>query len=130
MEKQTVSFRLASDKVSALDALADSLDRDRTYLLGEAVQAYLDTQQWHLEQIRAGIADADAGRAAEDMLDRIFSTVEILQRFPEAGRPGRVAGTRELVIVPTPFLVAYRIHRGTIEILSLLHGARKWPERF
>ena len=68
--------------------------------------------------------------AAEDMLDRIFSTVEILQRFPEAGRPGRVAGTRELVIVPTPFLVAYRIHRGTIEILSLLHGARKWPERF
>jgi predicted transcriptional regulator len=65
MEKQTVSFRLESDKVSALDALADSLDRDRTYLLGEAVQAYLDTQQWHLEQIRAGIADADAGRVID-----------------------------------------------------------------
>jgi predicted transcriptional regulator len=65
MEKQTVSFRLASDAVSALDALADSLDRDRTYLLGEAVQAYLDTQQWHLEQIRAGIADADAGRVID-----------------------------------------------------------------
>jgi predicted transcriptional regulator len=62
MEKQTISFRLASDKVSALDALASSLDRDRTYLLAEAVQAYLDTQQWQLEEIRAGIADADAGR--------------------------------------------------------------------
>jgi predicted transcriptional regulator len=65
MEKQTVSFRLESDKVSALDALADSLDRDRTYLLAEAVQAYLDTQQWQLEQIRAGIAEAEAGRVID-----------------------------------------------------------------
>lgn len=65
MEKLTVSFRLESEKVSALDELANSLDRDRTYLLSEAVQAYLDTQQWHLEQIRAGIADADAGRVID-----------------------------------------------------------------
>ena len=65
MEKQTVSFRLASDKVSALDELAASRDRDRTYLLGEAVQAYLDTQKWQLEQIRDGIADADAGRVID-----------------------------------------------------------------
>jgi predicted transcriptional regulator len=65
MEKQTVSFRLASDKVSALDELANSLDRDRTYLLAEAVQAYLDTQQWQLEQIRAGIAEADAGKVID-----------------------------------------------------------------
>jgi predicted transcriptional regulator len=65
MDKQTISFRLASDKVSALDALANSLDRDRTYLLGEAVQAYLDTQRWHLDQIRAGIAEANAGRVID-----------------------------------------------------------------
>ena len=65
MEKQTVSFRLASDKVSALDELANSLDRDRTYLLAEAVQAYLDTQQWQLEQIRAGITEADAGKVID-----------------------------------------------------------------
>jgi len=62
MEKRTISFRLASEKVSALDALGDSLDRDRTYLLNEAVQAYLDTQRWQLEEIRAGIAEADAGK--------------------------------------------------------------------
>ncbi|MGD0568776.1 MAG: hypothetical protein ABSA78_10255 [Candidatus Sulfotelmatobacter sp.] len=65
MEKQTISFRLESDKVSALDALASSLDRDRTYLLAEAVQAYLDTQQWHLEQVRAGMAEADAGKVID-----------------------------------------------------------------
>ena len=65
MEKQTISFRLESDKVSALDALADSMERDRTYLLGEAVQAYLDTQQWQLEQIEAGIAEANAGQVVD-----------------------------------------------------------------
>lgn len=65
MERQTVTFRLDSDKVAALDALAGSLDRDRTYLLAEAVSAYLDAQEWHLEQIRAGLADADAGRVIE-----------------------------------------------------------------
>jgi len=62
MEKQTVSFRLASDKVSALDALATSLERDRTYLLSEAVSAYLDVQKWHVERIKSGIAAADAGK--------------------------------------------------------------------
>jgi toxin ParE1/3/4 len=68
--------------------------------------------------------------SADIMLDRIFSAVEMLERFTEAGRPGRIYGTRELVIVPTPFLVAYRIRRSKVEIVSLLHGARKWPDRF
>ena len=62
MEKQTVSFRLDSDKVSALDALADALDRDRTYLLNEAVSAYLDVQQWQIEHIKAAVRQADAGK--------------------------------------------------------------------
>jgi predicted transcriptional regulator len=65
MEKQTVSFRLGSEKVAALDSLAEAMDRDRTYLLAEAVQAYLEAQEWHLEQIRAGIAEADAGRVVD-----------------------------------------------------------------
>ena len=68
--------------------------------------------------------------SADTMLDRIFTAVELLERFPELGRPGRISGTRELVIVLTPLLVAYRIRRGKVEILSLLHGARKWPKEF
>jgi len=68
--------------------------------------------------------------AAAAMLDRIFSAVELLERYPEAGRRGRVPGTRELVIGPIPFLVAYRTRRGHIEILALLHASRKWPESF
>jgi toxin ParE1/3/4 len=74
-------------------------------------------------------ARESSSAAADTMLDRIFSAVELLERFPEAGRRGRISGTRELVIAPTPFLVAYRVRRAKIEILSLLHGARKWPDK-
>jgi predicted transcriptional regulator len=62
MEKHTVSFRLDSDKVEALDALAEALDRDRTYLLNEAVAAYLDVQEWQVRHIKASIRQADAGQ--------------------------------------------------------------------
>jgi toxin ParE1/3/4 len=75
-------------------------------------------------------ASERSSAAADTMLDRIFSVVELLQTFPEAGRPGRIEGTREVVVAPTPFLIAYRIRRSKIEILSLLHGARKWPGQF
>ena len=65
MEKQTISFRLDSDKIAALDSLAKALDRDRTYLLNEAVEAYLDIQQWQIDQIKASIRQADAGRLTD-----------------------------------------------------------------
>ena len=65
MDKQTISFRIDSEKVSALDTLAETLDRDRTYLLNEAVTAYLDVQQWHLEQIKAGLRQAQAGKTVD-----------------------------------------------------------------
>jgi len=68
--------------------------------------------------------------AAEKMLETIFSAVEMLEEYLGAGRRGRVAGTRELVILRTPFLIAYRVAHGSIQILALLHGGRKWPDRF
>jgi RHH-type transcriptional regulator, rel operon repressor / antitoxin RelB len=62
MEKQTVTFRIDADKVSALDELAEAMDRDRTYLLNEAVAAYLELQQWQVDHIKASIKQADRGQ--------------------------------------------------------------------
>jgi toxin ParE1/3/4 len=64
------------------------------------------------------------------MLERIFRSVELLMETPELRRTGRIAGTRELVLAPMPFVLAYRIRRSKIEVLALLHGSRKWPGRF
>lgn len=80
-----------------------------------------------LESIHAYIAD-DNPQAARDEIDRILEAVSRLEANPGMGRPGRVPGTRELVVSDTPYLVAYRAKTGTIEILRVLHGARRWPQ--
>jgi toxin ParE1/3/4 len=68
--------------------------------------------------------------AAEKQVNIIRRAVEQLTDFPEMGRPGRVYGTRELVIQSTPYIAAYRLKGSIVEILSLLHGARRWPQQF
>ena len=46
------------------------------------------------------------------------------------GRPGRVPGTRELVIPRTPFIVPYRLVGNAIHVLRIFDAARQWPETF
>lgn len=74
---------------------------------------------------------ADDPAAAQRMIWRIIEVAELLlPDYPHSGRPGRVAGTRELVVPRTPYILPYRVRDGVIEILRVYHGARKWPERF
>ena len=54
--------------------------------------------------------------------------LNLLQEFPEMGRSGRVAGTRELVVQGTPFIVAYQVRKDSVRILRILHGAQLWPD--
>jgi addiction module RelE/StbE family toxin len=68
----------------------------------------------------------DSVRAARKM-DLIFAEkAEILIKFPELGRSGRVSGTRELLAHRHYFLI-YRIHEDEVQILRLLHTSRQWP---
>jgi len=71
---------------------------------------------------------ADNPAAAQGIMNHIWETVEVLARHPKAGRKGRIAGTRELVVSGTPFIVGYRIEKKEIWILAVMHGARKWPD--
>lgn len=75
--------------------------------------------------------ERDNPAAARRIALQIVQAVEtLLPANPEMGRPGRVLGTRELVIVRTPFIVPYRVRGGAIEVLRVFHGARRWPDRF
>jgi toxin ParE1/3/4 len=73
--------------------------------------------------------EADSPQAAATVDKRIGSAVAALKTAPGIGRPGRVKGTRELVIDHTPYIAAYRISGDTVRILRLLHGAQQWPEK-
>ena len=79
-----------------------------------------------LEEIVSHIA-ADNPSAAFALGDHILTTIEnILPDNPLAGRPGRVEGTRELVVHES-YIVAYEV-TDTINILTVRHSARLWPE--
>ncbi len=80
-----------------------------------------------LRRIRAYVAEHHPG-AAGRIADRIRRSSHRLIDRPRIGRPGRCAGTRELVITGTPYLIAYRITPDAIEILRVLHGRQRWPE--
>jgi toxin ParE1/3/4 len=72
----------------------------------------------------------DNPAAADRVVQRIFRAVALLSKNPAMGRAGRVPGTRELVVLNTPYILPYRVHAGAIEILRVFHAARKWPNRF
>jgi len=74
--------------------------------------------------------EAENPKAASDVINHVVSAVERLERFPQMGRVGRVEGTRELVVTGAPFIVAYRLKGESVQILAVLHAARKWPARF
>ena len=80
-----------------------------------------------LEDIHERIV-ADNPTAASRMIERIRAAVMGLAASPALGRPGRVAGTRELVIPGTPYIVPYRVKGGVVQIITILHGAQRWPD--
>ena len=68
--------------------------------------------------------------AAYNVLIRIKAAVDNLLRHPEIGRPGRVFGTREMVMNDLPYILVYQITDKDIRILAVMHTARKWPQNF
>jgi toxin ParE1/3/4 len=69
----------------------------------------------------------DDPEAARAVSARVLEAGDALVTFPARGRPGRVVGTRELVVGGTPYVLIYRVSGDTVQILRILHGARRWP---
>lgn len=82
-----------------------------------------------LEEIGDYIAK-DNPAAASRSVTAILDQADLLTTQPHIGRPGRVAETRELVIAGTPYIAPYRVRGEDVQILAVLHGARRWPQDF
>ncbi len=66
MEKINVTVRMDADEVAFLDKLARLTDRDRSYLIKQAVTEYIALQRWQVEEIEKALAEADAGLLASE----------------------------------------------------------------
>jgi len=82
----------------------------------------------NLVQIAAYIAQDNPTRASS-FIGEIKEKTELLLAFPALGRPGRVPGTRELVVHEN-YVVPYRVKGDTVQIIRVQHVARLWPKQF
>jgi toxin ParE1/3/4 len=82
----------------------------------------------HLAAIRSYIGK-DSPKSAERVAARILDAVDFLAANPQMGRPGRLVGTRELVVPDTAYIVPYRVKEGRLELIAVFHGKQKWPKR-
>ena len=69
----------------------------------------------------------DSPQAALRVARVVYEGVEALQKFRARGWPGRVQGTRELVLTGLRYVAVYEIHNKGVVILRVLHGGMRWP---
>ena len=83
----------------------------------------------NLDAIGEYIAQDIPAAAAATVL-RIMHAIDQLAASPNvhAGRPGRVVGTRELLVTPN-YLVPYRVKGDVLEVLRVMHARQRWPAR-
>lgn len=89
---------------------------------------WLQTALRNLDQEAIYIA-RDNPKAALDFVSQIINQIERLALHPESGRPGRVPGTRELIITKFSHIIPYRIRFGYVEILRIFHTSRQYPPK-
>jgi toxin ParE1/3/4 len=82
----------------------------------------------HLAHLREYIA-RDNPNAANRIASALLEAVERLAKLPNLGRPGRAAGTRELVVSGTPYIIPYKLRGDRLEIVAVFHARQKWPKR-
>ena len=155
----TMTVRLEDDVKDRLDVLAEATQRSKSFLAAEAIRAYVESNEWQIGEIQAALKEADAGDFADDkevaalakkwnlddeaayiaaddatvvslVVKRVLDAVAQLAQQPGLGRPGRVHGTRELIVSNTRYIVPYRVRRETIEILRVFHTSRRLPDRW
>jgi toxin ParE1/3/4 len=79
-----------------------------------------------LDEIGSYIASDDPAAAAK-VVGRISMAAERFAEYPHSGRPGRLNGTRELVLADIPYIVPYRVIGMRVHVITVLHAAQKWP---
>lgn len=68
-----------------------------------------------------------APERAPRLLQELHAAPESVLAFPNRGRPGKMAGTRELVMRPLPWILVYSVRADAVHVVRILHGAQQWP---
>jgi addiction module RelE/StbE family toxin len=64
---------------------------------------------------------------AQNLIRRVYDAPTTVLTFPNRGRPGKREGTRELVLLPLPYVVVYTVRGDVVFVVRILHSAQRWP---
>ena len=59
---------------------------------------------------------------------KLYNGAQSLRKFPRRGRIGQLAGTRELVMTPLPYIIVYQVEEQTVRIARVVHTSENWQE--
>ena len=76
-KSETITIRVSSDLRAKLELLAESTNRSKSFLAGEAVSRFVESEAQIVEGIKEGLADIEAGRVVphEQAMKRIRATI-------------------------------------------------------
>lgn len=75
MKDKTVTVRIESAKYDRLSQLAASMDRPKAFIIEDAINNYLDINEWQVSEIKKALIAADAPDA------KWFTQAEIEKEF-------------------------------------------------
>ena len=101
----------------------DEVKRELKYVLP---QAFPD-DQLDFEALRDYLK-TNHSELVKSTIRKLYDAARSLKRFPNRGRIGRKEGTRELVMVPLPYVIVYRVGPEVVNILRMIHTSEGWPQ--
>jgi addiction module RelE/StbE family toxin len=70
----------------------------------------------------------DSPSIARSVVERLLSSIDVLAEYPEIGRAGSEAGTREWIVPKLPYIVVYEVDPDSdVVIVAVFHGAQERP---
>ena len=82
-----------------------------------------------LAEILASFLNLDEEERGKRIVSLIIKSTTGLVRYPLSGKPGRMQGTRELILQKLPYILVYRaLSPEILEVARVLHTSKLWPE--
>ena len=66
MTGKNASIRMDAEKLARVDNIAKAVNRSRAWVINQAVDRYLEYEEWFVQQVQQGLDEADQGQFATD----------------------------------------------------------------
>ena len=63
---KATTIRIEDDILGRIDGLASTLSRSRSWVINQAIERFLDYEEWFIREVRDGLSDVDRGEVASD----------------------------------------------------------------